>query len=195
MRHLVAVIAVPPYVGRMTARPTAYVALLRGIGPGDPRKSNESLRGVLTELGFTGVRSVISSGNVIFQSDETDSDALGDRIEAAWPELRGFDAMTVVRSADQITHLLAQRPFGDVAHGKSSYQLVTFFKEPLAELPTPPEQPGVELIGIVDGALCTVHDTTLTGGPEIMIWLDKAYRKRTTSRTSLTLERILKKMA
>jgi hypothetical protein len=40
-----------------------------------------------------------------------------------------------------------------------------------------------------------MHDTTLAGGPEVMKWLDQTYRKQTTSRTPLTLERILKKMA
>jgi uncharacterized protein (DUF1697 family) len=173
---------------------TTYVALIRGIGPGDPRKSNESLRGVLEELGFADVRSVISSGNVIFTSDSADADELGDRIEAAWPRLRGFEALTVVRSAEQVAHLLDQRPFGEAPHGPDSYQLVTFFKQPLAAAPEPPQQPGVEVVGIVDGALCTVHDTTRTGGPEVMKWLDQTYRKQTTSRTPLTLERILKKM-
>jgi uncharacterized protein (DUF1697 family) len=173
-----------------------YVALIRGIGPGDPRKSNESLRGVLEELGFSDVRSVISSGNVVFCAPaSSDVDELAMRIEAAWPELRGFSAMTVVRSAAQLSHLLEQRPFGESEHGKASYQLVTFFKEPLAEAPEPPDVPGVQVLGVFDGALCTVHDTTLTGGPEVMKWLDQTYKKQTTSRTPLTLERILKKMA
>ena len=172
-----------------------YVALIRGIGPGDPRKSNESLRGVLEELGFSDVASVISSGNVVFSApDDADEDELGDRIEAAWPELRGFTAMTVVRSAAQLAHLLDQRPFGDVEHGKASYELVTFFKQPLDAPPQPPEVPGVRVVGVVDGALCTIHDTGLTGGPEVMKWIDQTYRKRTTSRTPPTLARILKKM-
>lgn len=176
---------------------TTYVALIRGIGPGDPRKSNESLRGVLEELGYGDVRSVISSGNVVFSAPGSDADAdtLGDRIEAAWPELRGFTAMTVVRSHHQLARLVQRLPFGDVPHGKASYQVVTFFKQPLTTAPQPPEGlDGVEVLGVVDGALCTVHDTTLTAGPEVMKWLDRAYKKQTTSRTSVTLERILKKM-
>lgn len=173
-----------------------FVALIRGIGPGDPRKSNESLRGVLEELGYADVRSVISSGNVLFSApgSDGDADALGDRIEAAWPELRGFTAMTVVRSHSQLGRLVERLPFGEVPHGPSSYQLVTFFKQPLTEPPTPPDLPGVEVVGIVDGALCTVHDTTLAAGPDVMKWLDRTFKKQTTSRTQLTLARILTKM-
>jgi uncharacterized protein (DUF1697 family) len=173
---------------------TSYVALIRGIGPGDPRKSNASLVGVLEELGLAGVRPVISSGNVVFTSDETDADALGDRIEAAWPELRGFTAMTVVRSRDQLEHLLAQVPFGDVPHGKETYQLVTFFKRPGAEPVVAPEDLGIEVVGMVDGALCTMTDTVRFGGPEAMAWIEKTYGKAITSRTPLTLHRILTKM-
>ena len=174
---------------------TTFVALIRGIGPGDPRKSNESLRGVLEELGYADVRSVISSGNVVFTAPaDADPAELGDRIEAAWPELRGFTAMTIVRSREQLAALVERLPFGDLPHGKDSYQLVTFFKQPPASRPEPPEQPGVQVLGMVDGALCTVHDTTLTAGPEVMKWLDQTYKKQTTSRTPLTLQRILKKM-
>ncbi|WP_300681758.1 DUF1697 domain-containing protein [Nocardioides sp.] len=173
---------------------TTYVSLIRGIGPGDPKKSNESLRGVHTDLGFGDVRSVISSGNVIFSSDQTDPDALGEQITAAWPEQRGFSALTIVRSAEQIAHLLEQRPFGDVEHSKATYQLVTFFATPLREVPPIPQSPAVTVVGIVDGALCTQHDTTTTKGPDVMVWLDRTYRKQTTSRTPLTLQRILTRM-
>jgi uncharacterized protein (DUF1697 family) len=175
---------------------TSFVALIRGIGPGDPRKSNESLRGVLEELGFEDVRSVISSGNVVFSAaDGADVDDLGDRIEAAWPELRGFKATTIVRSREQLQHLVDQEPFGDLPHGRVSYQLVTFFKRPVKESVAPPDGMALKLVGLVDGALCTVSDTTVTGTPDAMNWLEKTYSKELTSRTPLTLVRILKKMA
>ena len=181
-----------------------YVALIRGIGPGDPRKSNESLRGVLEELGYADVRSVISSGNVVFSADDSgdsgdSGDSLGpdahaDRIEAAWPELRGFTATTIVRSRDQLAGLVDRLPFGDLPHGKESYQLVTFFKRPATEVLTPPDGMALQVLGLVDGALCTVSDTTITGTPDAMGWLAKTYSKESTSRTPLTLAKILKKM-
>lgn len=173
---------------------TSYVALIRGIGPGDPRKSNESLRGVLEELGYGDVRSVISSGNVVFTSDETDADAIGDRIEAAWPELRGFTATTIVRSRTQLESLVARLPFGDLPHNQSSYQLVTFFKRPVTEAVAPPEEFAVTSLGLVDGALCSISDPSRTKTPDAMKWMERTYGKEITSRTPLTLGRILKKM-
>ena len=174
---------------------TSYVALIRGIGPGDPRKSNESLRGVLEELGYENVTSVISSGNVVFTSNETDSDAIGDRIEAAWPALRGFTATTIVRSKEQIEALIERLPFGDLPHNQTSYQLVTFFKRPVAEAVDPPPDYAVTSLGLVDGALCTVSDPSRTRTPDAMKWMEKTYGKELTSRTPLTLGRIVKKMS
>ena len=172
-----------------------YVALIRGIGPGDPRKSNESLRGVLEELGFADVRSVISSGNVVFSApDGSSTEDLGDRIEAAWPELRGFAATTIVRSREQLASLIEKLPFGDLEHGRESYQLVTFFKHPVAQAQTPPDDLAIRSLGLVDGALCSVSDTTRTRTPDAMKWMERVYGKESTSRTPLTLERILKKM-
>lgn len=173
---------------------TTYVALIRGIGPGDPRKSNASLRGVLESLGYDAVRSVLSSGNVVFEAASADGDAIGDRIEAAWPELRGFTATTIVRSREQLESLISQLPFGDLPHGRESYQLVTFFKHPVTTLSDPPEGMALKVLGLVDGALCTVSDTTVTGTPDAMGWLQRTYTKELTSRTPLTLARILAKM-
>lgn len=174
---------------------TSYVALIRGIGPGDPRKSNESLRGVLEELGYDEVRSVISSGNVVFTSQETDPDAIGDRIEAAWPERRGFSATTIVRSRTQLETLVDRLPFGDLPHSPSSYQLVTFFKRPVTEAVAPPAELAVTSLGLVEGALCSVSDPSRTKTPDAMKWLERTYGKEITSRTPLTLGRILTKMS
>ncbi|MGH2757636.1 MAG: DUF1697 domain-containing protein [Actinomycetota bacterium] len=45
-----------------------FVALLRGIGPLNPNMRNEKLREVFVGLGFENVRTVITTGNVLFDS-------------------------------------------------------------------------------------------------------------------------------
>jgi uncharacterized protein (DUF1697 family) len=45
-----------------------YVALLRGITPTNPNMSNAKLRNVFESLGYSNVRSVISSGNILFDA-------------------------------------------------------------------------------------------------------------------------------
>ncbi len=51
---------------------------------------NDKLRGVFQELGFANVQTVITSGNVVFETDSHDVRALEARIEEAWPAQLGF---------------------------------------------------------------------------------------------------------
>src|SRR5688572_19557075 len=101
-----------------------YVALLRGIGPGTPNMRNDKLRGVFEGLGFKNVQSVISSGNIIFETDAIDVKSLETKIEKQWPRL-GFNSTTIIRSQKQLQALVDADPFKGLTHGSSSYLLVT----------------------------------------------------------------------
>lgn len=175
-----------------------YVALIRGIGPGDPRKTNEKLRDTLQSLGFSNVESVISSGNVIFESDESDVRKLADMIETAWPRLLGFRATTIVKSRQQLQSILDTDPFNGATHSSSSYLLVTFFKrhtKPDFSLPFHPSGKPYKVIGYADNALFTVTDNTVVKTTDLMTWLEKQFGKDITSRTPLTIQRIVKRMS
>lgn len=176
---------------------TKYVALIRGIGPGDPQKTNVKLRGVLEGLGFTNVESVISSGNVIFESDEIDTKKLEAKIEAAWPKELGFQATTIVRSDVQIQKTLDTAYFNDMTHSESTYLLLTFFKKPTKpdfKLPYQPPGKPYMVVGYDSDVLFTVTDNTTIKTSDLMTWLEKQFGKEITSRTPLTIQRILKRM-
>lgn len=174
-----------------------YVALVRGIGPGDPRKTNEKLRGVLEGLGFTGVQSVISSGNIIFESPEADVSKLERTVEAAWPKMLGFEATTIIRSLAQLQKILSTSFFDSMTHSEGSYLLLTFFKKPTkVEFQLPyqvPEKP-YKIMGFSDNVLFTVTDNSINKTTDLMSWLEKQFGKEITSRTPLTIQRIVKKM-
>jgi uncharacterized protein (DUF1697 family) len=174
-----------------------YIALMRGIGPGNPNMRNDKLRKVLENLKFLNVTPVISSGNVIFESDKTDKKALESMIEKAWPEKLGFNSTTIVRSQKDLEKLIKANPFGDLEHGSSSYLLVTFFKNPTKinfTLPYTPPDKTYKLISEVNNTLFTVTDNTKIKTPNLMTWLEKQFGKQITSRTWKTVERIHKKM-
>jgi uncharacterized protein (DUF1697 family) len=174
-----------------------YVALLRGIGPGNPNMRNDKLRGVLEDLGFADVQTVISSGNVTFESSSKDIKAMQDKIEKAWPEKLGFNSTTIIRSQQQLEKLVQLDPFAGLEHGPKSYLLVTFFKYPAKidyKLPYQPLGKPYKLTGIHDNALFTVTDNSQMPTTDLMGWLEKQFGKEITSRTWLTIRRILKKM-
>ena len=177
---------------------TKYVALLRGIGPGNPNMRNDKLREFFEGLGFSNVQSVISSGNILFESDEPDASKLENMIEQALPERLGFSSTTVIRSKEQLEQFVAANPFGKLTHGPASYLLVTFFKRSTkVEFKMPyqvPDRP-YKLLTASENELCTTTDNTEHPTTDLMTWLEKQYGKEITSRTWLTVQRILKKMA
>jgi uncharacterized protein (DUF1697 family) len=174
-----------------------YVALLRGIMPSNPNMHQAKLKRVLEELGFRSVRPVISSGNVVFETPETDAASLEARMEAAWPVRLGFTSTTIVRSRAQLERFVALDPYKGLEHQKASYLLVTFFKRrprlPFA-LPHQPAGRPWRILGKGDRALFSVVDTTGGQTPDLMAWLDKTFGREISSRTWKTVRRILAKM-
>ncbi len=168
-----------------------YVALMRGIGPGNPNMHGSKLVGVLEDLRLTNVKSVISSGNVIFESDTSDISQLETTIQAAWPEKLGFTSTTIVRSQPQLEALVARDPFHGAEHSRESYLLVTFFKNPPRDLSN---LKGNYYDDLGANALCSIIDTTASKTPDFMAKLERQFTKDITSRTYLTLHRILAKM-
>jgi len=175
---------------------TTYVALLRGIGPTNPNMRPAKLKEAFEVMDFKNVRTVISSGNVVFDSASKSPAALEKKIEKALPELLGFKSTTIVRDQKDIEALIKKNPAKDVVHGEKSYVLLTFLKEHSSKLRTFPRKGiGFEVLGIYKREICIVVDIKNTKTPNIMLMLEKELGKAITSRTWKTVERIATKMA
>ena len=176
---------------------TTYVALLRGIAPMNPNQRNERLRGVCEDLGLRNVQTVISSGNVVFETDTNDVPALEATLEAAWLDRLDFTSTTIIRSRSDLQSLVAADPFGGLEHGKTTYLLTTFFKNPISvdvALPYPVPDRDYRIVAATPRELYSVMDTTTSGTPDLMAWLESRFGKDLTSRTWLTVSRILARM-
>jgi uncharacterized protein (DUF1697 family) len=178
--------------------PVKYVALLRGIGPMNPNMRNERLREVVEQLGFRNVATVVSSGNIVFETDAQDVSALEAQLEDAWPTQLDFRSTTIVRSAVQIQHLMDRDPFGDRANAPGANLQVTFLKrEPhvTLEIPCGPETGDFTIVGFEDRAICSVIDLTTGRTPDLMRWHERRFGKEITTRTWRTVQRIEQKMS
>ncbi|MDR0283471.1 MAG: DUF1697 domain-containing protein [Propionibacteriaceae bacterium] len=176
-----------------------YVALMRGVAPSTPPRNNASIVPVLRALGLGEVTPVLSSGNYVFTADADEAE-IEDRIEAALARELGTSVMTIVRSQARLQTIADNNPLAGTPHTRESYQLVTFFKRPTAigfDLPYQPEGTALRLVGCVDGALITLHNPHQPDGrtPALMTWLERHYTRDLTSRTPLTLQRILNRLA
>jgi uncharacterized protein (DUF1697 family) len=163
----------------------------------NPSMRNERLREVAESVGLVKVRTVISSGNLVFESDTGESAALESELEEAWRARLGFESTTIIRSGDEIEGLVVRRPFDDLDHGPANYLLVTFAKDPVEvdlELPHRPLDRDYRLVAATDREVFTVTDTTTARTPDVMVWLESQFGKEITSRTWLTVLRIAKRM-
>lgn len=175
---------------------TKYAALLRGIAPMNPQMRNEKLRAVAQSVGLANVASVISSGNLVFDTNRRPEE-VEEAMEEAWPRLLGFESTTLLRSQADLEELEELAPFGNLEHGPESYLLVTFSKYSLPEgtARVDMSDPAVEVVGATDREIFTVTDTTVReGGLGVMSRLEAELGKTITSRTWLTVGRILRKM-
>jgi uncharacterized protein (DUF1697 family) len=177
----------------------ACAAFLRGIGPGDPRKSNESLRRVFEQLGFDNVRSFISSGNILFESPQTATDQLEQMIEKGFRDQLGMEVPAFVRSRKEIEAFVARKPFGALEHKRETYLTVTLLrtgnrKQGRAVTGKRGDDVRVVSYDVAFRAVCAVTDTTAAKTPDFMIWLERELGKDITTRTQNTLERVLRKL-
>ncbi len=103
----------------------------------------ENLRRVFESLGFKHVQTVISSGNVLFETDSADVSSLERRIEQALEKERGHRSSVNIRTKEELEALVASDPFRDVVITPKTRQYVTFLKnKPRTDLGFPFTSPG-----------------------------------------------------
>ena len=159
----------------------------------------EKLRSVFESLGYQNVSTLLASGNVLFESESTDVKSLEAQIEKALPEQLGFTRAVIIRSQEELQELVDANPFADLKHQNAgkTYLTVTFFKTPPKDLPAFPFQPegkSYKLIAGFDDAICSVVDLTTGKTPDLMTWLERRFGKEITTRTWLTVNRLLTKL-
>ncbi|WP_280268393.1 DUF1697 domain-containing protein [Nocardia wallacei] len=176
-----------------------YAALLRGIMPSNPNMRNEKLRAVFEGLGFGAVGSVLSSGNIVFGCAATDIAALEARIQQALTTELGIGGGTIIRSRDELRALVDSDPFPGLTHARGTYLTVTFVKDGTQGPPGPlPEElaSGMRIVRYDEAAraVLSVIDNSTSATPDFMSWLESVYGKGITTRTFLTVQRVLAKL-
>jgi uncharacterized protein (DUF1697 family) len=179
------------------AESTAYAAFLRGINLGGHKKiSMEELRKLFESMGFRGVRTILNSGNVLFQAGGAATKTLAGRIEKEIEKAFGHKVAVILRTIPEIQEMADSNPFKKVKVTPDTRLYVTLLSENLdSNLKLPYESPekDFKILGIQDGAVFSV--VTLNpkrGTTEAMADLEKHFGKRITTRNWNTIIRILK---
>jgi len=172
-----------------------YVAFLRAINSGaNPSQKMEVLKKIFADLGFNNVKTVIASGNVLFQTGETDRKALEEKIENALEKFTGIRSETILKTKEEIERLVTLNPFKNYEIKSGSKPHVSFVKEGTkSNLQFPFENKGYKVLGNFNGAICSIVELNTGSTPNLMAVLDREYNKQITTRTWETVNRVLKK--
>jgi uncharacterized protein (DUF1697 family) len=118
---------------------TIWVALLRGINVGGKNVLKmKELATLLEGVGCLDVKTYIQSGNVAFKSEESNSAALGSKIEAVLNESGGVVARVLVINRAEFGQAMESNPFPQAEESPSALHL--FF------LSEPSSNPDIELL-------------------------------------------------
>jgi uncharacterized protein (DUF1697 family) len=173
----------------------SYVAFLRGINVGGHHKlpMKDLVRVLADRLGIAGARTVLNSGNALFEWEDAPAHELEAKLEACLEAAFEFPVPCVLRTAGQVKALLLRQPFGQVEMNEHLRCYLAFLKDPaLAEQALPWASPdgSFRLIDAAEGTLCGVLDLQACPTPKGMEALEKHFGKGMTTRNWNTLERI-----
>jgi uncharacterized protein (DUF1697 family) len=130
----------------MARKSTSHVALLRGVNVGgNKRVPMAEWRALMEGLGYTRVRTLLNSGNAVFDAAPSPTHAA--RIRQALLDGLGFDVPVIVKTAAEMRAIEAQNPLAAEA-ADASRLLVAFTATaddlaglvPLAALALAPER-------------------------------------------------------
>jgi uncharacterized protein (DUF1697 family) len=107
---------------------TRWALLLRAVNVGGRRRvPMADLRALLEAAGFTGVRTLVNSGNAVVSAATVESHLLEGRVEALLAARFGFDVPVIARTSTELGSVIGANPFPDTTD-----QLhVAFYRHPV----------------------------------------------------------------
>jgi uncharacterized protein (DUF1697 family) len=170
----------------------AYAAFLRGVMPFNCKMAD--LKRAFEAAGFTDVRTVLGSGNVVFSARSASEEALAGKAEAAMKKTMGRSFPTIVRPIDALKEMLAADPYKAYRLKPGSKRVVTFLRQkPKAGVKLPTEVTGARILGFDGREVFTayVRDPNAKGAVFMQL-IEKTFGKDVTTRTWETIQRIAK---
>jgi uncharacterized protein (DUF1697 family) len=175
-----------------------FFLFLRGINVGGNKKvPMGDLKKALEKAGFNYVMTLLNSGNVVLESDET-ADSVRKISEEAIRKKFGFDVSVIVRTADELQELADTDPYAGIKMTTETRQYVSFLSAPTKSTLKIPYTSKDMLFKIlkVDGlniiSIMLPYKTMQMKTVDAMAILEKEYGKGITTRNWNTVEKLLK---
>ena len=165
-----------------------YAAFLRGVSPMNAKMPD--LKSAFEAAGFTDVRTVLSSGNVVFTTRAAPEGTLQRKAEAAMTQRLGRSFLTIVRPVEALRTLLASDPYQSFRLPQGAKRIVTFLRErPTARLTLPIEVDGARILAVAGNDVFSAYVPS-PKGPVFMTLIEKTFGSEVTTRTWDTVTKV-----
>jgi uncharacterized protein (DUF1697 family) len=173
-----------------------YAALLRGINVGGHKKvPMAELRKSLEDAGFRNVKTLLASGNVLFDTAKTPEAKLAKKIEELLESSFGFEVGVIVRSVADLHGLVQSTPFRGIKVTAETRLYVTFLSEKFtSSLQVPYTSPDKSYRILSVGPREVISVLTVTakvGTTDAMKILEKEFGKKITTRNWNTVQKLV----
>ena len=150
------------------------------------------LKKALEGAGFKDVRTVLSSGNAVFDAPAASDAAIAKKCEAAMAKGMGKSFMTIVRRVDALCALVAADPYKKHRLPADAKRIVTFLRdEHPKKLKLPIALDGASILAMRGGEVFSAYVPS-PKGPVFMALIEKTYGKAVTTRTFDTVKKLCK---
>ena len=148
-----------------------------------------ALKACFETAGFSDVKTLLSSGNVVFSARRSSLASLELRAEKAMQAGLGHSFDTIVRSTEFLRELVESDPFAEFNLPASAKRIVTFLRRPL-ELPLalPIERDDASILKFTGSEVLSAY-VPGPKGPVFMSLLERTFGKAITTRTLDTVRK------
>ena len=164
-----------------------YVAFLRGVSPMNAKMAD--LRRCFEAAGFANVKTVLSSGNVVFDAAMKSDAAVAREAEAAMAKQLGRTFCTIVRRTSYLRDLIEADPYAAFRVPAAAKRVVTFLRKPHpASLSLPLETDGARILAVKGREVFTAYVPSPRGAV-FMTLIEKTFGTKVTTRTWDTVKK------
>lgn len=164
-----------------------YVAFLRGVSPMNAKMPE--LKRAFESTGFTKVKTVLSSGNVVFDSRSKSDASIARQAEEAMSEELDRSFLTIVRPVSALTELIEEDPYAAFDLAAPAKRIVIFLREPCSKQPKLPIEADGASILAVRGRDALAAYIPRESDPAFMRVIEKTFGKQITTRTLDTVKK------
>jgi uncharacterized protein (DUF1697 family) len=148
------------------------------------------LKQAFEAAGFTAVKTVLSSGNVVFDSRRASETSLARAAEAAMEKRLGQAFLTIVRPVEALREILATDPYAKFGVSPAAKRIVTFLRKASdSSLALPIEQDNARLLSVIGREVYSAYLPT-PKGPVFMTLIERTFGKEVTTRTWETVAKV-----